>query len=110
MGVVACRTTYLAVQQGSTVRTTGAGAWTRRLNRDQPEERDAMSRLLLKWTRAIGDRTRARYDDRGAGFVEYAGLLLLIATIVSAVMLLDLDTDIGNFIQDQVNAVFNSDG
>jgi Flp pilus assembly pilin Flp len=67
-----------------------------------------MSRLLLKWTRAIGDRTRARYDDRGAGFVEYAGLLLLIATIVVAVMTLGLNNQIGNFIQDQVNNVFNS--
>lgn len=68
-----------------------------------------MSRLLLKWTRAITERTRGHYDDRGAGFVEYAGLLLLIATIVIAVMGLGLDTDIGNFIQDQVNRVFESE-
>ncbi|MGP3967059.1 hypothetical protein [Streptomyces sp. 6N223] len=68
-----------------------------------------MSRLLLKWTRTIAERTRGRYDDRGAGFVEYAGLLLLIATIVIAVMGLSLDTDIGNFIQDQVNRVFESE-
>jgi Flp pilus assembly pilin Flp len=75
-----------------------------------PEERDAMSGLLLKLRRAVAERTPPRYDDRGAGFVEYAGLLLLIATVVSAVMLLGLDNQIGNFIQDQVNAVFNSDG
>ncbi len=59
-----------------------------------------MSGQLLRWRRAVAERTRRRYDDRGAGFVEYAGLLLLIATVVSAVMLLDLDTQIGNFIQD----------
>jgi Flp pilus assembly pilin Flp len=68
-----------------------------------------MSRLLLKWTRTLAERTRGRYDDRGAGFVEYAGMLLLIATIVIAVMGLDLDTDIGNFIQNQVNEVFGAD-
>lgn len=68
-----------------------------------------MRRLLLTWPRAIGERARGRYDDRGAGFVEYAGMLLLIATIVIAVMQLGLDIDIGNFIQEQVNKVFNAD-
>lgn len=73
----------------------------------QPEERDAMTRLLLQWTRAVADRTRGRYDDRGAGFVEYAGLLILIAAIVVAVMALDLQTQIANAIQNAVNNVLS---
>ncbi|MDT0320974.1 hypothetical protein [Streptomyces millisiae] len=44
-----------------------------------------MSRLL-QWGRAIAERTQGRYTDRGAGFVEYAGLLLLIAAVVVAVL------------------------
>lgn len=64
-----------------------------------------MSRLLPKWTRAIGDRTRGRYDDRGAGFVEYAGLLLLIATVVVAVMALGLDNQVANAIQEAVDSI-----
>ncbi|TDC21086.1 hypothetical protein E1265_18955 [Streptomyces sp. 8K308] len=66
-----------------------------------------MSRLL-QWGRTIAERSRGRYSDRGAGFVEYAGLLLLIAGIVVVVLGLDLDRQIGNFIQTQVNAVFGS--
>ncbi|MFD5319863.1 hypothetical protein [Streptomyces sp. NPDC127098] len=63
-----------------------------------------MSRLL-QWGRAIAERTQGRYTDRGAGFVEYAGLLLLIAGIVVVVLSLGLDQQIGNFIQTQVNRV-----
>jgi Flp pilus assembly pilin Flp len=63
-----------------------------------------MSRLL-KWTRGIGERTRGRYSDRGAGFVEYAGLLLLIATVVAAVLALDIDTQVGNAIQRAIDRI-----
>ncbi|GAB2937326.1 hypothetical protein [Streptomyces mayteni] len=41
---------------------------------------------LLQWGRAIAERTQGRYADRGAGFVEYAGLLLLIAAVVAGVV------------------------
>jgi Flp pilus assembly pilin Flp len=77
--------------------------------RGQPEERDAMSRLLLKWTRTIAERTRGRYDDRGAGFVEYAGLLVLIATIVVAVVGLDLNDAVSDAIRDAVGDILGSD-
>ncbi|MBL1065811.1 hypothetical protein [Streptomyces sp. 7-21] len=65
-----------------------------------------MSRLL-KWTRGIGERTRGGYSDRGAGFVEYAGLLLLIATVVVAVVALDIDAQVANAIQRAVNNILD---
>lgn len=63
-----------------------------------------MSRLL-KWTRGIGERTRGGYSDRGAGFVEYAGLLLLIATVVVAVVALNLDNQVADAVQNAVNSI-----
>lgn len=65
-----------------------------------------MSRLL-KWTGGIGERTRGRYSDRGAGFVEYAGLLLLIATVVVAVVALRLQHQVADAIQGAVNRIFD---
>jgi Flp pilus assembly pilin Flp len=73
--------------------------------RGQPEERDAMSRLLLKWTRTVRERARGHYDDRGAGFVEYAGLLLLIASIVVAVMTLNLDDEVSDAVANAVSDI-----
>ena len=63
-----------------------------------------MSRLL-KWTRGIGERTRGRYSDRGAGFVEYAGLLLLIATVVVAVVALNLQDQVADAIGEAVDSI-----
>ncbi|WP_052851505.1 hypothetical protein [Streptomyces avicenniae] len=64
-----------------------------------------MSRLTLRWLHTITTRLQGRYTDRGAGFVEYAGLLLLIAGIVGAVIGLGLADRIGNFISAQVDSV-----
>src|SRR5690606_9631856 len=89
------------------VRVTQAGVRTHRPMWGRPQERDAMSRLLLKWTRAVGDRPRGRYDDRGAGFVEYAGLLVLIATIVVAVVALDLDVRVSDAIRHVVGDILD---
>ncbi|WP_329373628.1 hypothetical protein [Streptomyces sp. NBC_01483] len=33
------------------------------------------------WARSVSDRVRGRERDAGAGFVEYAGLMILIAGI-----------------------------
>jgi Flp pilus assembly pilin Flp len=43
--------------------------------------------------------------DEGAGFVEYAGLLVIIALIVTAVVGLGLDTIISGAIGDAVNTI-----
>jgi Flp pilus assembly pilin Flp len=68
-----------------------------------------MSRLLLKWTRTLAERTRGRYDDRGAGFVEYAGLLVLIATIVVAVIGLKLDDAVSDAVGSAVGDILGGD-
>jgi Flp pilus assembly pilin Flp len=64
-----------------------------------------MSRLLLKGSHAIRERLTGRHSDRGAGFVEYAGLLLLIAGIVILVNALGLDNQVANAVQNAVNSI-----
>ncbi|WP_129840766.1 hypothetical protein [Streptomyces sp. RFCAC02] len=64
-----------------------------------------MGRLLLRWKAAVRDRLQTRHRDSGAGFVEYAGLLLFIVAIVLVVRALPVGSTIGNFIMDRVNAV-----
>ncbi|MDT0342375.1 hypothetical protein [Streptomyces litchfieldiae] len=67
-----------------------------------------MSRLLSSWRHRVAERLHGRYSDRGAGFVEYAGLLLLIAAVVGAVMALDLHEAISDAIGDAVADVLGS--
>ncbi|WP_326598771.1 hypothetical protein [Streptomyces sp. NBC_01803] len=64
-----------------------------------------MSRLLSTWSHKITERLHARFDDRGAGFVEYAGLLLLIASVVVAVMALDIDDTVADSVRDAVGSI-----
>ncbi|MDT0442975.1 hypothetical protein [Streptomyces johnsoniae] len=66
-----------------------------------------MSRLLSTWRHTIGERLRGRYSDRGAGFVEYAGLLLLIASIVGLVVGLGIDNQVANAVQNAVNEILS---
>ncbi|RKN51977.1 hypothetical protein D7231_35430 [Streptomyces klenkii] len=69
-----------------------------------------MSRLLSNWTHRIASRYRNRLDDRGAGFVEYAGLLLLVAAIVATVIAANIDNQIADGIGGIVNDVLNAGG
>ncbi|WP_165987857.1 hypothetical protein [Streptomyces sp. YIM 98790] len=64
-----------------------------------------MARVIRAWGRTMTRRLRGAEADRGAGFVEYAGLLLLIAAIVTAVLGLDLHTQIADAIQNAVSDV-----
>ncbi|MDI3408083.1 hypothetical protein [Streptomyces cavernicola] len=63
-----------------------------------------MSRIRT-WKSAVIARMRGRTSDAGAGFVEYAGLLILIAAIVTAVMGLGLDDTISTAISDAVDEI-----
>ncbi|MFM9372094.1 hypothetical protein [Streptomyces sp. Da 82-17] len=63
-----------------------------------------MSRIRT-WKNAVITRMRGEKSDAGAGFVEYAGLLILIAAIVTAVMGLGLDETISSAIGDAVNEI-----
>lgn len=68
-----------------------------------------MSRLLLKWGHTIAHRMRGRHADRGAGFVEYAGLLLLIAAVVVAVVSLDIQTTVADAVRNAVGSITGGD-
>lgn len=57
---------------------------------------------IRTWKRTVSARMRGARADEGAGFVEYAGLLVLIAAIVAAVMGLGLDETIASAIDDAV--------
>ncbi|QDQ16545.1 hypothetical protein FH965_25050 [Streptomyces spectabilis] len=50
-------------------------------------------------------RTRGSEGDRGAGFVEYAGLMILIAGIYTLIDQLGLDGKISQAIGNAVNDV-----
>ena len=68
-----------------------------------------MGRVLVGWGHAVSNRLRSSGRDRGAGFVEYAGLLLLIVAIVVAVLALGLDTAIANAIRNTVGRVIGGE-
>ncbi|MFE0105438.1 hypothetical protein [Streptomyces sp. NPDC059009] len=64
-----------------------------------------IQRALGKWTRTVAARMRGGERDRGAGFVEYAGLMILIAGIFTLIDGLGLDGLISGAILDAVNDV-----
>ncbi|GHA13439.1 hypothetical protein GCM10010372_11270 [Streptomyces tauricus] len=55
--------------------------------------------------RTVASRMRGRDRDAGAGFVEYAGLMILIAGIFTLIDGLGLDGLISGAILDAVNQV-----
>ncbi|MFE1148006.1 hypothetical protein ACFW42_12925 [Streptomyces albidoflavus] len=66
----------------------------------------ALHRAAQTWTTHLLTRTtNAAQRDRGAGFVEYAGLMILIAGIFTLIDQLGLDGKISKAIGDAVNDV-----
>nr|WP_232627183.1 hypothetical protein [Streptomyces alfalfae] len=61
--------------------------------------------VWVNWTLTIAGRIRGRERDAGAGFVEYAGLMILIAGIFVLIDGLGLDGQISGAIQDAVSDV-----
>ncbi|MGW7264146.1 hypothetical protein [Streptomyces sp. NPDC054842] len=57
------------------------------------------------WTRTVISRMRDENRDAGAGFVEYAGLMIIIAGIFTLIDGLGLDGLISQAIFDAVNDV-----
>ncbi|MET7701847.1 hypothetical protein [Streptomyces sp. NPDC005485] len=58
-----------------------------------------------RWTRTVVSRMRGGERDAGAGFVEYAGLMIIIAGIFTLIDGLGLDGLISNAILNAVNDV-----
>ncbi|MFK4071256.1 hypothetical protein [Streptomyces sp. NPDC029674] len=61
--------------------------------------------VWVHWTVSVACRVRGRERDAGAGFVEYAGLMILIAGIFVLIDGLGLDGQISGAIQDAVSDV-----
>lgn len=57
------------------------------------------------WARSVSDRMRGRQRDAGAGFVEYAGLMIIIAGIFTMIDGLGLDGAISGAIMRAVTNV-----
>ncbi|GHK00732.1 hypothetical protein SY2F82_25290 [Streptomyces sp. Y2F8-2] len=57
------------------------------------------------WGRTVGARMRGAGRDAGAGFVEYAGLMIIIAGIFTMIDGLGLDGAISGAIMRAVNSV-----
>lgn len=64
----------------------------------------AQGRLAI-WTRTVTSRMRGRDGDAGAGFVEYAGLMILIAGIYTLIDQLGLNGRISQAIGNAVDDV-----
>ncbi|NYV74479.1 hypothetical protein [Streptomyces sp. UH6] len=60
---------------------------------------------LRTWTRTTFTRLRGPERDRGASFIEYAGLLIIVAGIFVLIDGLGLDGQISNAIGDAVQRV-----
>ncbi|WP_420035351.1 hypothetical protein ACN2WE_25990 [Streptomyces sp. cg28] len=67
--------------------------------------RDRLIGVRVKWTVSVSERVRGARRDSGAGFVEYAGLMILIAGIFVAIDSLGLDGMISGAIMDAINNV-----
>ncbi|MFJ2827722.1 hypothetical protein ACIPC1_08955 [Streptomyces sp. NPDC087263] len=57
------------------------------------------------WTRTVASRMRGAERDAGAGFVEYAGLMIIIAGIFTLIDSLGLDNMISTAIFNAVSDV-----
>ncbi len=57
------------------------------------------------WRRTVVSRMRGQGQDAGAGFVEYAGLMIIVAAIFTMVHGLGLDSIISQAILTAVNNV-----
>ncbi|RAJ86492.1 hypothetical protein K377_03340 [Streptomyces sp. PsTaAH-137] len=67
--------------------------------------RDRLIGVWVKWTISVSERVRGARRDSGAGFVEYAGLMILIAGIFLAIDALGLDGKISQAIGNAVARV-----
>lgn len=67
--------------------------------------KDRVLGAWVTWTNSLGERVRGARKDSGAGFVEYAGLMILIAGIFTLIDQLGLDGLISGAIGDAVDRV-----
>ncbi|MET8643790.1 hypothetical protein ABZX69_20765 [Streptomyces sp. NPDC004074] len=63
-----------------------------------------------RWRQTLVSRMRGKGRDAGAGFVEYAGLMIIIAGIFTLIDQLGLDGLISGAIGDAVDRVIGGGG
>ncbi|OEV05324.1 hypothetical protein AN219_36410 [Streptomyces nanshensis] len=69
-----------------------------------------MSKAMHRWRHRVAERLRGRWSDSGAGAIEYAGIVIIVAGIILAVRGLGLDSTISSAIGTWVNAVVGGGG
>nr|WP_202457429.1 MULTISPECIES: hypothetical protein [unclassified Streptomyces] len=67
--------------------------------------KERVLKVWVDWSVSVASRVRGEGRDSGAGFVEYAGLMILIAGIFVLIDGLGLDGQISGAIQDAVSDV-----
>jgi hypothetical protein len=69
-----------------------------------------MSKAMRRWWRRVAERLHGHESDRGAGAIEYAGIVIIVAGIILAIRGLGLDTAISAGIAKAVNTVLGGGG
>jgi Flp pilus assembly pilin Flp len=64
-----------------------------------------MSKAMLRWRQRVAERMQGRESESGAGAIEYAGIVIIVAGIILAIRGLGLDATISSAIGTWVNAV-----
>ncbi|WAL97592.1 hypothetical protein [Streptomyces sp. Je 1-369] len=70
--------------------------------------KERVLKVWVDWTVSVSTRIRGEGRDAGAGFVEYAGLMILIAGIYTLIDQLGLDGKISQAIGNAVNDVIGA--
>ncbi|HWM37996.1 MAG TPA: hypothetical protein VNS49_12865 [Streptomyces sp.] len=69
-----------------------------------------MSKAMRRWRRRVTERLYGHEADRGAGAIEYAGIVIIVAGIILAIRGLGLDATISSAIGTWVNAIVGGGG
>ena len=69
-----------------------------------------MSKAMRRWRHRVVERLRGRESESGAGAIEYAGIVIIVAGIILAIRGLGLDTAISSAIATAVNSILGGDG
>ena len=69
-----------------------------------------MSKAMRGWRQRVAERLHGRESESGAGAIEYAGIVIIVAGIILAIRGLGLDTAISSAIATAVNSILGGDG
>ena len=64
-----------------------------------------MSKAMRRWRHRVTERLHGGGPDTGAGSIEYAGIVIIVAGIILAIRGLGLDVAISSAIANAVNSI-----